>query len=353
MPKKRRKRPGKAEAKLLPSGSWRVRMTCNGQTRSFTADTKNEAEYAANRWAYSETQRHKNRSKLTVEQAMTEYIDSRTNANAPSGLRSYRGIVKNAIDAIKDIPIADITKQDIQEWVNSSAEHYAPKTVKTQFGLLRATLNYFDIDLKLTKIRLPDMRGNDRPIPTEKDMEKILQIVKGTSVELAVTIAVTLGLRQGEIAALKWADYDGQSLNIHAEFTLNEDGKYEFQERTKSAAGKRVIAVPPILKERLDKAERKSEFISPMLPSSVLRKFHKLCDQHGLPRFRMHDNRHANATVMLAHGIPDKYAMQRLGQSSQSMLKNVYQHLSDEMIEKTSQMMSEVFEELAKDDGDE
>lgn len=37
-----------------------------------------------------------------------------------------------------------------------------------------------------------------------------------------------------------------------------------------------------------ERAERKSEYISPMLPSSVLRKFQHLCDKNGLPRFTMH-----------------------------------------------------------------
>lgn len=36
--------------------------------------------------------------------------------------------------------------------------------------------------------------------------------------------------------------------------------------------------------------------------------------------------RHLNASVMLALGIPDKYAMERGGWATNSTLKNVYQH---------------------------
>ena len=39
-----------------------------------------------------------------------------------------------------------------------------------------------------------------------------------------------------------------------------------------------------------------------------------------------HDLRHLNASVMLALGVPDKYAMERGGWSSNNVLKSVYQH---------------------------
>ena len=92
--------------------------------------------------------------------------------------------------------------------------------------------------------------------------------------------------------------------------------------------------------------ERKSEFISPMLPSSVLRKFNHLCDKNGLPRFTMHAERHANASEMLVMGVPDKYAMKRLGQSSPNMIKNVYQHLFEDKEKEYSKSMSSRFESL-------
>ena len=46
----------------------------------------------------------------------------------------------------------------------------------------------------------------------------------------------------------------------------------------------------------------------------------------------MHALRHYHASVLLLLGVPDKYAMQDLGQNSPYMLKQVYQHLfSDKM----------------------
>jgi integrase len=171
-------------------------------------------------------------------------------------------------------------------------------------------------------------------------------MIEGTSVELPVTIAVVLGLRQSEIAALKWSDYDGSMLDIHAAVVPNRKNRYIYKNSTKSAASTRKIEVDGILKERLDRAERKCEFISPMLPSSVLRKFNHLCDKNGLPRFTMHAQRHGNASLMLANGVPDKYAMARLGQSSPNMIKNVYQHLYKAKEKEFANALNDKFSEI-------
>ena len=39
-----------------------------------------------------------------------------------------------------------------------------------------------------------------------------------------------------------------------------------------------------------------------------------------------HDLRHMNASVMLALNVPDKYAMERGGWSTNHVMKSVYQH---------------------------
>ena len=83
-----------------------------------------------------------------------------------------------------------------------------------------------------------------------------------------------------------------------------------------------------------------------MLPSSVLRKFNHLCDRNGLPRFTMHEQRHGNASMMLAKGVPDKYAMKRLGQSSPSMIKDIYQHLYQSKEKEVADTVSNAFKNI-------
>ncbi len=336
-----------AKVEKLPSGNYRIRVydKSTGTRKSFTAETKAEVKLLAAEWE----NKHKNKatpSDLTLDEAVKEYILSKENILSPSSIRGYEIIRKNALDTISNKKIRYITEKDLQMWVNHNSAHYKPKSIKSQFGLVSAALRQNKINLDFTSVLLPEIRKYEPNIPTEQEIAKILTIIEGTSIELPVTIAVTLGLRQSEIAALKWSDYDGHSLSVHSAMVPNRENKYIIKDTTKSRASTRIIEVDELLKSRLDRAERKSDYISPMLPSSVLRKFSKLCKTNGLPHFTMHGQRHGNASLMLAQGVPDKYAMERLGQSSTNMIKNIYQHLYDEKKKEVSKTISDKFTEI-------
>ena len=277
---------------------------------------------------------------------MKEYIESKEPLLSPSSIRGYYIILENSLGDLRDRPVRSLTEKDLQFWVSQNAMRYAAKSVKSQYGLVTAALRQERIQLDFKSIMLPRAQKKEKKIPNEKEIAVILHMIEGTTVELPVTIAVVLGLRQSEIAALKWNDYDGESLFIHAAVVPDKENKYVYKNSTKSAASTRRIEVDGILKERLDNAERKSEFISPMLPSSVLRKFNHLCDRNGLPRFTMHEQRHGNASLMLAQGVPDKYAMKRLGQSSPNMVKNIYQHLYESKEKEVAETVSSAFSDI-------
>ena len=83
-----------------------------------------------------------------------------------------------------------------------------------------------------------------------------------------------------------------------------------------------------------------------MHPTGILKLFHRLCKKHNLPEFTIHALRHANASIMLLNGVSDKYAMERLGQSTPSMIKNVYQHIFDDEQKKISEKLNNTFNEL-------
>ena len=336
------------KAQKLPSGSWRVRIMIDGKSMSFTADTEDEAVYQA--MAYKTGRERKNKPKeKTVRQCVKEYIESKENLLSISTIRGYYIIYNNALELIGDVKLSNVNEKVLQQWVNANAANYSAKSLKNQFGLVTSSLKQDGIHLDYNKILLPKIENKEPLIPNEKQIGQILRIVDGTSVEIPVTIAVTLGLRQSEIAGLKWSDYNGEFLNIHSAKVPDKNNKLIYKNRTKSTASKRKLEVEGLLKERLDRAERKSEFISALLPESVIQTFHSLCDKNGLPRFTMHALRHAYASEMLAMGVPDKYAMQRMGHSTPNMLKKVYQHLYEDKQKEISKAMSDKYSNLAND----
>lgn len=335
-----------ATAKKLPSGNYRVRVYDKetNKYKSFTAPTKREAERMAAQ--YLDTHETIAVTELTVKQAVEEYIKSKEGVLSPATVRGYYIVYNNALNEISNVKIKNINVKIIQTWISNNAKHYSAKSIKNQFGLVCAALKQNNIRIDLSNIKFPPASKKEPVIPTEEQISQILHLIEGTNVEIPVTMAITLGLRQSEIAGIKWQDYDGQFIYVHCAKVPNKDNKYQFKETTKSEASTRRIEVDDLLKQRLDRAPHKSEFISTMLPSSVLRKFQNICEKNGLPKFTMHAQRHGNASMMLAQNIPDKYAMQRLGQSSPHMIKQVYQHLYDDKMKDVSQTVSRTFSKL-------
>ena len=51
-------------------------------------------------------------------------------------------------------------------------------------------------------------------------------------------------------------------------------------------------------------------------------------------------------SMMLAKGVPDKYAMKRLGQSSPNMIKDIYQHLYESKEKEVADTVSDAFKSI-------
>lgn len=335
-------------AKKLPSGSWRCRAYDNAtkKTKSFTASTKKEAEFLANEWL---TGRKTKPTDITVENAIETYIDSKSNTLSPSTVRGYYTMKNNAFDSIKDMKLEKLTEMTLQVWANENALRYSSKSIKNQFGLLSAVFKQNKVPLDLDDILLKAKEKPEYNIPSPTAMKQIINAVSGKQVEIPVLIALMCGLRQSEIAALRWDDYNGTDLYVHAAIVPDKKHKLVRKECPKSYAGNRHVDVPEQLKKKLDAVNRNDEYISPYrTPGGVLKAFHTICRHNGLHEYKMHELRHAYASLMLKEGVADKYAMERLGQSTPNMIKNVYQHTFRSEQEAITAKLNKAFDDLAE-----
>ena len=64
----------------------------------------------------------------------------------------------------------------------------------------------------------------------------------------------------------------------------------------------------------------------PIHPDYFSQTFERTVKKLGLPRIRLHDLRHTNATLGLAAGIPVKVISERLGHATTSFTQDVYMH---------------------------
>ena len=74
----------------------------------------------------------------------------------------------------------------------------------------------------------------------------------------------------------------------------------------------------------------------------------KLLRKNNLPLMSFHALRHVNASVMLKLKVPDKYAMERGGWSTNNTMKNIYQHTFEKEREAVDNIVNDYFEKLLK-----
>ena len=325
-----------ATAKKLPSGSWRVNQYVGKNEdgkriyKSFTADTKKEAEYLAAEFMIDYNLAISVPTKrITVKEAMENMIELKKPTISPSTYRNYLQIFNGGyFDSVADKQVKDLS----------------PKTIRNLHSMFLSTIK--TVDKRLTfDVRLPQKYQPDIYIPTEEEIKLLVQESKGTLLELPVLLAAYMGLRRSEIVALEWKSVDMKKkrLQVNSATVIGADNK-TYTKQPKSAAGKRTIDIPSVVLDAL-KRHKKDDAVHvvPLTGAAIFERFRKMQKKLGMKEFRFHDLRHYNASIMLALGIPDKYAMQRIGHASNTILKNVYQHTMEQKQNEFSITLDEYF----------
>ena len=358
-------------AHKLPSGSWRCQVRVNGQRRSVTADTRTAAELAAGDLIRSASATAPMRG--SVHDAVKKYIDDKSAVLSPSTLRAYNSALdtffsqdhnktsfdhnKTSFDHNKvsfdynigQIKLSALKNTDVQQFVNRLAAGHCPKTVRNIYGLLTASLKYSRPDLHLS-VKLPAPRRHEMEIPDNSQIPALLDACSHyPQLQLAVILAATCGLRLSEICALTWSDIDlkGSTLSITKALVRGDDG-YTLKQ-PKSRAGYRTVSIPVSTSVYLSNYSSSLEDpqgpLITVTPRAISAAFENVRDRLGL-RCRFHDLRHYYASVLLALGVPNKYAMTMMGHSTEYTLQHVYQHLMDDKQAKFTASVTAHFDAL-------
>ena len=342
------------KAKKLPSGSWRVRVydgrDANGKEiyKSFTADTKKQAEFLAAEYAAKKKASKQSTADRTLADAYARYIEIKSNSISPTTVREYLHAAQRDFPALMPLRLSRITQESVQSAVNEMAATHSPKSVKNAHGLLSAVLRMFAPDITL-HTRLPQSKKVDIYIPSEAEVEQLIGYIRGTELEKAVLLAAFGSLRRSECCALTTDDIAGDVVSVTKAMVWSKSKQWVLKQ-PKSKAGYRDVALPQFVIERLVPAEGATRIVN-LVPTSVTNFFGKALKRAGMPHFRFHDLRHYQASILHAMGIPDKYIMERGGWKTDSTLKNIYQHtMSDKRREVEDEIIRRFDESHKKHD---
>ena len=318
-----------AKAKRNKNGTWTTRVydytdeTGKAHYKRFTRDTRAECELAAARWKNGERPKRE-KGPMTVGNAVDQYIDL-CRVQSPTTVSGYEKIRRTSFFHLWDTAVSDLTNTAIQAAVNIEAMRegrrgqISAKTLANEWGLVSSSL-WRICGLKFD-VRLPQRvkKIKEYPEPAE-----VMEVVRGSSVELPCLLALWLSFTMSEIRGLKWSDIRGDVITINR-VMVDVDGVPTIKETGKTDARIRRHRLPEYLQQLLKKTPHESDYIIPLTHDQIYGRFQSLCKKKGID-LRFHDLRHLNASVMLQLNVPEKYAMERGGWKTPHIMKSVYQH---------------------------
>lgn len=304
-------------------GSYRVRKTLKGVTYTATFEkkpTEKEALIAISRII----EEADTCAKGSFEEFALKYIEGRKNVVSPSTVRTYNTKLKQLSDEFKNINLTKMTNADVQEEVSRLAEKLEPKTVKTTYGFITSVLTEFKPNMKL-RVKLPQAIKKVLYEPTNEDIRRILEDVKGTEYSVAFQLGVW-GCREGEIAALEIEDLNDNNLHIHRTMVLDENNKWIIKETPKTDDSNRILPLPQELADEI----REQGFIFDKVPNRLNKKIHDVQKKLGIPEFKFHTLRSYFASYAHSLGIPDADIMAIGGWKTDTVMKRVYRKSIEE-----------------------
>lgn len=314
----------------LPSGSWRCQVMVNGQRISVVDQDPAVAHAKALALKAGIIHKDKSPHAMTVGDAIDRYIESKDSVLSPATVAGYKRLREHALQELMGVRLSMLTQEAIQRAVNKMAKDKSPKSVRNAHGLLSAALAVYRPDMVL-RTTLPQKKRYEAAIPSGEDVQAIMAAARGTKEELPILLAVWLGLRMSEILGLKGEDVDGGVLHIRR--ALVDEG----EKGTKTYGSQRDLPLPDYIRGLMD--PKPGEHLVKLTRRALYCRFQALCKKAGVQHYRFHDLRHINASIMLALGVPNKYAQERMGHATDNMLKTVYQHtMSAESTEAAQQV---------------
>lgn len=192
-------------------------------------------------------------------------------------------------------------------------------------------------------VKVPIEKSYSATVYNKQELRHLLNLSKGTSLEIPIILASMLGLRRGEVLGLKWSNVDFDKKTVYIRDNLVYTQKGIHTRLPKGANNERSIHMPQLVCERL-KEHRQNQnrlitvslkyknmgFVyckmdgTPYNPTYFSKKFSKFLEQENLKKIRFHDLRHSNAALMHGEGVPAKVIAERLGHSTIAVTFDIY-----------------------------
>jgi integrase len=359
------------------AGSWEVHYSlgtnpATGKRRTATTTVKGNRRAAEKELRrllrMLDLNEHVNPSRMTVREWLTAWLGAIREEVSPKTHERYGEIVDNFLaPELGALPIAKLGPVNISaaytRWATEGRRDGKPGGLSPQsrrhiHRILKAALgraveqqviarNPADVLAR----HLPKVERREMMTLSAEQAARLLEAIKRNRVYWPVLIALSTGMRRGEILALRWKNIDLDRGVVRVVESL-EQTKAALRFKTPKTEKPRAVTLPSFVVEELRRLKRQQaeELLAlgvrqsgetlacgrhdgePMPPRSLTHEFAKVAGRvKGVPRVRFHDLRHSHATQLLTAGVHPKVAQERLGHSTITTTLDLYSHVTETM----------------------
>lgn len=304
--------------------------------------------------------------KQTVKQFLEQWLeDSVKISTRPATYVSYKHLVElHIMPEIGHIKLAKLSPQHVQLMIKNlmakdchskkkdgEVKKLSNRSISYCLTVLRMALKKAESFGQIARnvallVDAPKVEQYEvKPMDSE-EAQKFLNVIKGDRLEALFRVGLAVGMRRGEVLALKWSDVDLESAVLRVTGSLQRlQGKLIVQP-PKTKKSTRALKIPKSLlailrehrtrqlEERLKTEHWQDNDLvfctsigTYIEPRNVRRKLDELMKDSGMRYFRLHDIRHFFASLLLAQGVELKMVSELLGHSSIRITGDIYAHV--------------------------
>jgi integrase len=351
-----------AASAYVPTRSGRKRRTVYGRTRDeaagkladLLAQARRGVPVAEKGW--------------TVERYLTYWLSEVVEQERrPATVVTYRKIVERFIvPRIGRVRLDRLSPQDVRRLLNASREEVqrggrndgqplSPRMVQMIHAVLRNAIEHAVREelvprnvVKLVRVPAPQYEVGTGL--TVAQARRVLGLVERDRLRAVYVLALTVGLRKGELLGLRWGDVDLDGAELHVrQASQRVAGELHFTE-PKTRHSRRTLPLPGMTVDALreHRSRQAADRLSagpawvdsglvfttargtPIEPRNLNRHWYGVRDRAGLSGVRLHDLRHTCVTLLLDAGVPPHIVQAIAGHSGIEVTMTIYAHAARE-----------------------
>jgi integrase len=285
----------------------------------------------------------------------------------PATVANYEWVLKQYVyDVVGRVRLTSLTPNHVRKVMSTTAarrrmckagqtgEPLSARTVQLTRAVLRAMLAEAQRDELIHRnvaalVKGPTVTRDEVQPWTQQEVKSFLKVAGEHRLGALFSVGVALGMRKGELLALRWADVDLPNKTLRVRSTLQRLGNGDGVVKgvPKSLRSRRTIPLPQtsistLVNHRARQDGERSEagddwkdldFVfttrdgNHVEPRYVNALFDSLQNRAGVRRIRFHDLRHTCASMLLTLGVAPRTVMEVLGHAQMSITTDLYSHV--------------------------